>query len=146
MQPQGWSARVMFRDGGTVHTYTYCQNKKQKYGIDGRHVRRFKFGRNRYYAVSLHIKLNEPAKKENGFSHLYIDGEPVVIQDEIRFRGVDSEDTLIQKFMFSTFHGGHQPSWAPKDKKGNYVMVYASFDNFAVFRGKQIRKKPGATW
>ncbi len=141
MRPDGWSARLMFKRGGGVNTYTYCQNKSGTYGTGGKRVRRFAFRKGRYHAVSLHVKVNDPAKAD-GFSHLYIDGEPVVIHNGVRFRAVGGDKTLICKFMFSTFHGGHSPAWAPKDKNGGYATVYAFFDNITVYPGKHVRKGP----
>ena len=44
--------------------------------------------------------------------------------------------------MFSTFHGGHSPSWAPKDGNGDYITVRAWFDNIAVYPGKHVRTAP----
>ncbi len=58
-------------------------------------------------------------------------------------RGTDSDASLINKFLFSSFHGGHEPEWTPRDADGNYKTVYATFDNIAVYEGELVRLAPG---
>ena len=53
----------------------------------------------------------------------------------VEFCGKGGDDTLIQQSLFSTFHGGNKPRWAPKDENGKYRKVYALFDNFLVVEG-----------
>ncbi len=138
MKPDGWSARIMFKSKGRVNTYTYCQNKDSKYGVGGKKLQNFRFERNQYYSISLYVRLNDP-EKTNGVSMIYVNGTPVVKDDNIQFRAVEGEKTLIQKFLFSTFHGGSNPGWAPKREDGSYATVTAYFDNFSVHPGKYIR-------
>jgi hypothetical protein len=142
MQPDGWSARVTFKQRGALASYIYCQDKQGKYGQSVASTRRFHAQKGRYYAVSLHVKLNDPPRKDNGFAAIYVNGQGVVPHADIQYRAIDGERTLIQKFLFSTFHGGHEPKWAPKDANGDYVDVHAYFDNIAVYPGKQIRDEP----
>ena len=66
--------------------------------------------------------------------------------DNVQWRAVATKETLINYFLFSTFHGGHTRDWAPKDKEGNSVAVHALFDNIAVYPGKHVRKSPGKDW
>lgn len=49
----------------------------------------------------------------------------------------------VTHLLFSTFYGGSDPSWAPKDKDGKYMDVHAYFDNLVVYEGLHIRKRPG---
>ncbi|OUW17800.1 MAG: hypothetical protein CBD18_03905 [Opitutales bacterium TMED158] len=142
MRPDGWSARVTFKEEGTVRSYLYCQNKDGKYGTSISNPT-FHFEKGRYYAISLHVKLNEDANAATGFARIYIDGRPVIRHERIRFRGEVGEETLISKFLFSTFHGGHEPHWAPRDERGDYADVHAYFDNIAVYRGRRVRSEPG---
>lgn len=141
MRPDGWSARVVFTGNEEVRTYLYCQNKKGKYGVS-RRGKDFKLERGKYYAISLHVRLNDP-DKDNGFAHIYINGDQIIQHDKVQFRGIGGDNTLISKFLFSTFHGGHTPECAPRDKNGNYTTVHAYFDNIAVYPGKRIRPSPG---
>lgn len=143
LRPDGWSARVMWRENGRPVTYTYHQDQGDQYGEDGRAVRPFAFAVGRYYAVSLHVRLNDAGDRSNGFVRLYVDGILVSAQEGVRLRGASGADGLISTFLFSTFHGGGDPSWAPRDAAGGYTDVHAYFDNLAVYAGERIRKQPG---
>ncbi len=144
IRPDGWSARVMWRTDGVAETYTYHQDQREQYGDRGRARRRFRFQPGRYHAVSLHVRVNEPVGQANGFARLYVDGALVEARERVRFRAIDSEDSQITQLLFSTFHGGNDPSWAPRGASGEYGEVQAYFDNIAVHPGGRIREKPGA--
>lgn len=141
MKPDGWSARMMFHKGDEIQTYIYCQNKSGQYGTTKKN-HDFTFEKDRFYAISYHVRVNDNGK-DNGFAHIYIDGKPIIMHDGIEYRASDDPSTLISQFMFSTFHGGHDPTWSPKDEQGNFMDVYAYYDNFAVWRGKFVKDKPG---
>ena len=138
MQPAGWSARVTFKEGGHVRSYLYCQNKDGRYGT-GKYNQKFRFEKERYYSVSLHVRLNGAADARDGFADIYINGERVIQHDDVQFRAATEQKSLISTFLFSTFHGGNKPRWAPRDFRGNYQDVHAYFDNLAVYRGRRIR-------
>ena len=140
--PEGWSARVTFREGGGIKLYTYHQDMKRQYGDRGEPQRDFRFEKGRYYSVSLHVRVNDPPEASNGFSRLYVDGELIERHENLRLRGTGGEATLINDLLFSTFHGGHSPGNAPRDDEGNYTKVHASFDNMAVYKGRHIRTTP----
>jgi hypothetical protein len=141
MKPTGWSARMMFHRGNEIQTYIYCQNKTGQYGTTKKN-HDFKFENDRYYALSYHVRVNGLGK-DNGYAHIYIDGKLIIEHNGIEYRASDDPSTLISQLMFSTFHGGHQPEWAPKDEQGNYKDVYAFFDNISVWRDKHIKEKVG---
>lgn len=142
MAPEGWSARAMWKPKG-LSSYIYCQNKKGQWGQEPDRTIDFNFKTERYYSICIHVKLNDPVKKANGSVRIYVNGKGVAEDRGVQFRSVDGEHTKISRLLFSTFHGGHSPDWAPKDKNGNYTEVYADFDNFAVYEGLHVRKKPG---
>ena len=142
VKPETWSARAMWHPK-SLGTYVYCQDKDNKYGQGPDKSSAFNFEKERYYAVSIYVKLNEPAKQSNGSAMVYVDGKLVSEDHEIQFRSVEGDHTKITHLLFSTFHGGDSKSWAPKDKKGKYVDVHAYFDNFAVYEGEFIRQAPG---
>jgi hypothetical protein len=143
-RPDAWSVRVLWGANGTIETYTYHQGQRGRYGEREAIARPFTFQTGRYYAVSLHVRLNDPASESNGFVRLYVDGEMVQAREGLRFRSTERQAGLISRFMFSTFHGGHDPSWAPRNPSGGYADVYADFDNFAVYEGERIRPRPGS--
>lgn len=142
MKPEGWSARAMWHKD-SLGSYVYCQNKKRKFGQGPDKTQPFTFQTGRYDSVSLYVKINEPADKANGVMRVYVNGKLVAQDSAIQFRGVEGDQTRISQLIFSTFHGGHSPEWAPKDEEGNYTEVHAYFDNLAVYEGLHVRKKPG---
>ncbi len=139
--PAGWSARMMFKSNGRMSTYTYCHNKDTKWGRSGRATNRFAFNHHRgtYMTVSLYVRLNQPPKKKNGLSVVFINGKHVHVDQGIQFRTVDNKKSRIQSFLFSTFHGGSSKKWAPTDPDGQVTTVTAYFDNFEVYPGKHMR-------
>jgi hypothetical protein len=143
LRPDGWSARVMWREGGVAETYTYHQDQHGKYGDAGDRLLPFRFARNRWYAISLQVRVNEPASTSNGFVRLFIDGRLLERRENLRLRATDTLDSQIATLLFSTFHGGDDPSWAPRDANGDYADVHAYFDNFAVYPGRLVRRKTG---
>jgi hypothetical protein len=134
---------VTFKEGGAARLYTYHQDQPGQYGDRPDIDEPFYFKQGRYYAVSLHVRVNEPADAANGSSRLYVDGDLVDRHEGLRFRGEDSDVSLINKFMFSSFHGGHMPEWAPRDADGEFTTVHAIFDNISVYEGERVRPAPG---
>lgn len=134
-RPDGWSARIMFKEEGTCATYLYDQDPTKKWGGgDKTQMPVLKAGQ--WHNIVLQVSLND-ADKSNGFTRVIIDGETVLHTKDVQFRSQGSPDTEIQKFLFSTFHGGNVPKWAPVDEAGNPITVYALFDNFIVAEGIQ---------
>lgn len=142
IRPDGWSARVMWRAKGRAELYSYHQDQRDQYGDHGTVVAPTAFVPGRWQAVSLHVRLNDPAAA-NGLVELFVDGRLVERQVGIRLRGSDAPHARITRFLFSTFHGGNGPEWAPRDAQGRYATVHALFDNIAVERGAHVRTKPG---
>jgi hypothetical protein len=144
IRPDGWSARVMWRENGAASTYTYHQDQRDRFGDYGMAARPFAFAPDRYYAVSLHVRLNDPADRANGFVRLYVDGSLTASQENLRLRATGDRASLISTFLFSTFHGGGDPAWAPRAPGGGYAEVQAYFDNLSVYPGERIRAVAGA--
>jgi len=128
-RPDGWSARLMFGNRGGCLTYLYDQSDN-KWGIEkASGSGAFKAGQ--WHHVEYEIVLNEPGKS-NGSAKVTIDGKTAVTERGVEFRGKGGPETEIRNMLFSTFHGGHDASWAPKDRKGAFTTVHAYFDNFTV--------------
>lgn len=129
-RPDGWSARIMFGKDGNCRTYLYDQDKSRKYGIgDGSRARVFKAGK--WHHVDLEVVLNDPGKS-NGSATILVDGREIKTTRGVEFRG--AEGIGIRQFLFSTFHGGHSPEWAPKKDDGSFTTVHAFYDNIVVTR------------
>jgi hypothetical protein len=132
----GWSARVMWRREGELQIYTYDQHRENNCGNTENAVGH-RFAQGRYQAVSLYVQVNEPAQLANGRIALYLDGEKIAEQTGLQLRATGGSATEINRFMFSTFFGGNDSSWAPSK------TVTARFDNFAVYPGLRVRSAPG---
>jgi hypothetical protein len=115
----GWSVRLMWREDGAGELYEYVYNKKGKYGLSvGRGT--FSFPRDRWVGIDLEVIVNDPDQR-NGKARLWIDGRPVIQQDDIVFvtKQGDAEEKGL---MFSTFFGGNDKSWAsPKDQHVDFA-------------------------
>jgi hypothetical protein len=131
--PAGWSARAMFKKQGRIATYLYDQNKDKKWGI-GHTTEKPVFTPGEWQAVALKVTLNAPGRAD-GSTRVLVDGNEVLHTGNVEFRGKGGAETLIQTFLFSTFHGGHKPRHAPRGEDGKYRKVYALFDNFLVVEG-----------
>jgi hypothetical protein len=132
-EPHRWSARIMFAGDGRSKSYLYEQSPNKKYGV-GDTSKAPVFRKGIWQKVRIQVKLNTPGKADGRFA-VHVDGKQVNQQSGVEFRARDGKDTLISRMLFSTFHGGHSPSNAPKDDKGNFITVHADFDNFLVTEG-----------
>lgn len=130
VSPTRWSARGMFRRSGGLQSYVYSQNKQRRYGevviADG-----FRFQPGRYYRVTMQVKLNDP-HQANGVMRVLVDGQEVILHQGIEFRSSDAESAWISTLMFNTFHGGHDPEWAPRKAGGAYAVECAYYDDFVA--------------
>ena len=84
--------------------------------------------------MSLYVKVNKDGSHSDGENETYINGLYITGTKNQKLRGNSSSKSLIQKFMFHTFHGGATSKWSP------HKTVYAKFDNFIVVSGKHIRQ------
>jgi hypothetical protein len=140
--PDAWCARIRFRADGTLETSTSHQDQRADTGDKGRRVRAYRLLPGRYYAVSLHVKLNDP-DASNGFTKLYVNGVLVEERTDVRFRKVADKSSEISHIMFNTFYGGTSRQDAPRNPDGSYAVCRALFDNMTVYTGEHIRKAPG---
>lgn len=142
VKPINWSVRAMWREK-SLESYVYCQNKDTRWGQKPDRKIDFEFETGRYYSVAIYTKLNDPVDKANGCVRIYVNGKTVAEDHNIQFRAEAGDHTRITHLLFSTFHGGDSESWAPKEQDGEFADVHAYFDNFAVYEGRHVRKRPG---
>lgn len=133
MRDDGWSTRFQFREGGALGVYTYHQDIPGTYG-QSFIVPNFTFERERWYNLEMVVIVNSSGNIADGRIDVFIDDNHRLTQENVRLRGETMDASLINTFLFSTFHGGSSPSSAPVDENGNYITVNASFDNFLVRR------------
>jgi hypothetical protein len=131
VNPNGWSARLMFRKNGGLQTYIYHQNMKKKYG-DVKIAKDYKFIPDRYYQLKMDVQLNNLLTGDNGTVTVFVDGQKVIFHNNIRFNSQSGDKGLISKVLFSTFHGGNSPEWSPRKSNGEYKTDCAYFDDFKL--------------
>ncbi|MGB3492432.1 MAG: polysaccharide lyase [Elainellaceae cyanobacterium] len=117
----GFSTRFMWRRQGAGEVYAYLPTSED-YGTSiGRGTWQFQPGV--WYQLEQVVSLNQPDRAD-GQIQVWVNGNLVLEQRDIRFRTVDS--LQIDGIFFSTFFGGGDASWAtPQD-------VYIDFANFSV--------------
>lgn len=119
---EGWSARYMWLNDGTLIVYLYFVDMKSKYG-DQLSLKKVKIIPGNWHRITQRIVLNTNNKK-NGIVQVWFDEKKVVDQRGLRLRFDDKGK--IDAFYFSTFHGGASPDWAPKHDS------YIKFDKITV--------------
>ncbi len=129
----GWSARVMWREGGGAVQYMYFVDQAGMYGDDmlwnlGGKIPQKKFIPGKWHRLVTKITLNtvttEGNGDKNGRVQSWFDGELSVDVDTLRLR--DFANQHIDRFYISTFHGGNASNWSPTQD------VFARFDNIVV--------------
>lgn len=119
----GWSARGMWRVGGSAVQNVYYPEQSGSYGED------FSWGvvftPGPWHTVEHRIVMNTPGVAD-GIVEGWLDGVLVQQRSDVLFRTTSSLSADV--FYFSTFFGGSGSSWAtPTD-------VYIDFDDFVIER------------
>lgn len=109
----GFSARLMWREGGKAVLYLYHMDKPHKWGEDiplmDKKGNQTVFKKGEWYEIKERVKINT-GNNHDGEVEIWINGEQVLLQKGIQM--VNNGDR-IDNFYFSTFHGGNTSSWAP---------------------------------
>jgi len=131
--PKGWSVRLTWGRGhapygptspvGAPKLYVYHQDRPGRCG-DSFYVDNFEFKRGIWYRIDVQVQMNSAPQSRDGLARLYVDGNLLLEVPELRFTGHASVN--IDNFIFSTFHGGSDPTYSPTK------TTYSYFDNFAV--------------
>lgn len=135
IEKDGWSVKAVF-DNRKPYLYTYHQAKSASCGDKSNSNAAFQLSKGKWYALSIHVKMNSADNKKDGFAKLYIDGKAVATQSAREWRSTINSKTQITKFYFSTFLGA-SPSSGVRGKH------HVRFDNFDIFPGGVIRDSPG---
>ena len=129
--PKGFSARIMWREGGFVNQYIYYPTKSGDWGRDiywfdlgSNNLEKIKFKLGKWHTIKTRIKINEFKFKGNGYITSWLDGKLVLHQDiNLKIKG---EEYGIDNFNFVTFFGGNDESWSPEKNEEIY------FDDFII--------------
>jgi len=119
----GFSTRYMWRTGGAAEVYAYVPGKSGQYGESIR-PGAWTFVPGQWHRLEQEVVVNHIGQKD-GVLRVWVDGKLLVNRTDMLYRVNDN--VLVSGLMFSTFFGGHDPSWAsPKTQ-------IASFRNFQFF-------------
>lgn len=117
----GWSTRLMWRAGGAGEIYAYIAGVNG-YGLN---LGRGNFiwpADGKWHTVSLQVTVNTSGQS-NGEAILSLDGKVVVDATGLE---ITTTGTPIGGLFFSSFYGGHDPTWAPS------AAMHIDFSNFSV--------------
>ncbi len=135
-EADGWSNRIMWKKDGFLTQYVY------HFGQKGRYADNFKWNLNgkisqkritpgKWHQILMRVKMNDldsvNGMLSNGILQTWFDGELVVDLNSMLFR--NRPEMKIDRFYFSTFHGGNDKNFAPR------------WDSFIRFRNLQIFEK-----
>jgi hypothetical protein len=117
----GWSMRLMWRPAGAGEIYAYLAGTTG-YGLQLGLGDFYWPADGLWHTVSLHVVVNTPGES-NGVAVLSLDGKVV-----INSTGLDITQTAtpISGLFFSSFYGGHDPSWAPT------ALMHLDFADFSA--------------
>lgn len=118
----GYTSRYMWRRNGDLVVYLYHPDQPTIYGEDFDHVG-LTLQTGQWYTVRQRVVMNTNNQR-NGVLETWVDGVPY-LAESIRLRSQD-DAFQIDSFLFSTFYGGSDPSWAPSQ------TTYIRFDDFKI--------------
>lgn len=122
----GWTSRLMWREGGVIENLLTHVGQKSIYGDDlGWFIngQRAKFQPGKWHHLELEFVMNDSGKS-NGIIRSWLDGQLALDLKNVKFRTVSS--VKITTLCFSTFFGGNEMSWAPKKPERIF------FDDFMI--------------
>lgn len=132
----GFTARLMWRQGGKAVVYLYHLNKQQppcgdnyEIFVDGKN---FNFQKGKWHKVSQRVKVNTGTNK-NGEVEMWIDDKQTQLKlydgtfvDKLTSIQFVNNGDKVDALYFSTFHGGSNSGWAPT------VDSYIWFDDVVI--------------
>jgi hypothetical protein len=127
----GWSVRVAFGKSGSLGVYYYLHKDQQEFG-NFRFFENFKFDNDVEYKIKLNVKINSIGK-DDGRICLNVDETKGFCIKNLEFCDLDCNNSYIEKFLFSVFHGGSNVSYSPRDLAGNPNTVSIDFREVKIF-------------
>lgn len=120
LKGDGFSARYMWRARGELVLYLYYKDMPEDYGESSFTGYHLPIGE--WVTLKQQIKMNTDWNA-NGFVKIWANGKLILDKQNMRFMTTNHGSS---KFMFSTFYGGADKTWAPSKD------TYAKFDNIKI--------------
>ncbi|MBN2272722.1 MAG: fibronectin type III domain-containing protein [Bacteroidales bacterium] len=127
----GFTVRMMWKDGGKLVFYVYHQDQPLDYGSTY-FWGDFTFTSGKWYNITIRVvvnTINNDIASNNGILEGFIDGKLMFQKTDFKFRSLESIE--IDNMIISAFFGGNDDSWAAARDEwidtDNYVaFVYGS--------------------
>ncbi len=127
----GFSARLMWRENGTLSVYAYHHDRPEKWGEDlflvNEDGSRWQAPVGQWLTIRERVKVNSTGESADGEVEVWVNGERKLFKGGLRWRMNTSYS--VDRFLYSAFYGGSDPTWAPT------TTTYARFDDFKVATG-----------
>ena len=123
----GFSARFMWRGNGdgtanlVVYAYTADRQQNLPYG-DDYPVGQFQVPIGEWFNVTMEVTINSDNNLADGGLRVWIDDELKLQKNAIQWQS-DGPAPVVDRLIYSTFHGGNSETWAPDG------TVYARFSD-----------------
>ncbi|HEY0712304.1 MAG TPA: hypothetical protein VGF45_06505, partial [Polyangia bacterium] len=105
----GFSARMMWREGGALFGYLYDNNQSSDCG--NYLATNVSFTANRWHAIKQRVRLNT-GRSANGVLQLWFDGRMVLNRSNVAYMN-EAPANRIDMAFFQAFFGGSTSDWAP---------------------------------
>lgn len=128
-EPDGWSARNTFKNGGEMTAYLYYQNRGSgcgtKFHWQNPSGSAFHFTKGTPYRVTQRVKVNTPGQA-NGEDQIWVNGVEVFNKRDITFRGnVDPSVARVSMLKYHSYFGGKSIQDAPSyNSYVDYCWMY----------------------
>jgi hypothetical protein len=119
----GFSARLMFGEGGQLFAYVYHADMKGKYGDSLGIVAYHVLKQNEWNQIRIKYRINT-SSDYNGRMEVWANGEYIGEKNYLRFC---TNGCQIDKFLLVSFHGGQTPDYRPtKDQDIKFKWFHFS--------------------
>jgi hypothetical protein len=119
------STRYMWRTGGAGEVYAYLPEKNAQYG-ESISTGAWALIPGQWQHLEQEVVVNHTGSYD-GVLRVWVDGKLVANWTDIFYRV--SDDVLVAGLMFSTFFGGHDPSWASPRTQSAFFRNFQFFGN-----------------
>lgn len=114
----GWSVRMMWNQHGKLVQYVYHPDQQHEFGDTFEWKMDKSLERGKWHTIKTMVRINTPSRRD-GEIKSWLDGKLVLDKKGLRFR--NNNKLQIDRFMFASFFGGSDWSWAPKKDQSLFL-------------------------
>ena len=126
----GWTARLMWKEDGTLIPYLYYVGMPKTSRFGHHWPINANIRRGHWHEVTQRVRVNTPGRR-NGLYEIWMDGRLMTRKHDMIWRS--GNKAPVDAFFFSTFHGGAGYDWAPRWDS------YIDFDDITISRHMPLR-------